>query len=129
MSNNAELLPQFNMIQSRSLIVAGGESLLIIIGAFFSTKQFLQSYLYGYIFWMGLTLGCLGILLLHHLVSGGWGHLIQRIVESGARTLPFMALLFIPIPIGMKSLYPWSNHDVLEANPVVYKKIGYLNIP
>src|SRR6185436_709902 len=36
-------------------------------------ERFMQSYLLGYLLWLGLTLGCLGILLLHHLVSGAWG--------------------------------------------------------
>ena len=129
MNHNEELLPQFNRLQRRSLIVGGAAAFLLLVGLMISTKQFFQSYLYGYIFWMGLTLGCLGILLLHHLVSGAWGHLIQRIVEAGARTLPFMAILFVPILVGMKDLYPWTHPEMLEANHVVQSKAAYLNVP
>ena len=41
-------------------------------------------------FWNGLTLGCLGIYLLHNVVGGNWGVVIRRFVESGIRTLPLI---------------------------------------
>ena len=126
---NEHLLSRFNGIQQRALIAGAVAILALIIGWFISSRQFFQSYLFAYIFWMGLTLGCLGVLLLHHLVSGAWGHLIQRMTESGARTLPIMALLFIPIFFGMHELFPWTRPEVVEANHVIQKKIGFLNVP
>ena len=129
MSMNEHLLSRFNGIQQRALIAGAVAILALIIGWFISSRQFFQSYLFAYIFWMGLTLGCLGVLLLHHLVSGAWGHLIQRMTESGARTLPIMALLFIPIFFGMHELFPWTRPEVVEANHVIQKKIGFLNVP
>ncbi len=77
---------------------------------------------------MLFALGCLGVLLLHHLVSGAWGHVIQRMAESGARTLPFMALLFIPVLLGLHDLFPWSRPEVVQASHVLEKKTGYLNV-
>ncbi|MDL1892796.1 hypothetical protein FBQ87_07895 [Sphingobacteriales bacterium CHB3] len=127
MNTNEELLPQFNLFRQRAMMVGVVGVAALAAGALMSEADFFQSYLYGYLFWMGLTLGCLGILILHHLVSGSWGHVVQRYVESGARTLPYMALLFIPIIIGMNQLYPWTNHEGLEH--VVEKKLGYLNVP
>jgi hypothetical protein len=127
MKHNESLLPQFDKIQRRAMIVGGVGIVLLAAGAMISEADFFQASLYGYLFWMGLTLGCLGILILHHLVSGTWGHVVQRYVESGARTLPFMALLFVPIALGLNHLYPWTSHEHLEH--VVEKKVGYLNAP
>lgn len=127
MKQNEFLLQQFNKIQQRALLVGAAAIVLLGAGAFISRTDFYHSYLYGYLFWMGLTLGCLGILVLHHLVSGSWGHVVQRYVESGARTLPLMALLFIPIIIGMKELYPWTDHETAMANHAIESKLGYLN--
>ena len=129
MNSHEELLPQFNRLQKRSLVAGAAGIAALLAGLAVSSTQFFQSYLYGYMFWMELTLGCLGILLLHHLVSGGWGHLVQRMAESGARTLPFMALLFVPILLGLYDLYPWTNHEIVEANHAVHEKSTYLNIP
>lgn len=127
MNQNETILPALHRIQQRALFAGLLGVLLLAVGAWMSQPDFYQSYLYGYMFWMSLTLGCLGILILHHLVSGSWGHVVQRYVESGARTLPAMALLFLPIVIGMYQLYPWTSHEHLEH--VVEEKLGYLNVP
>jgi len=106
---------------------AVGAVALVISGLVWG-EHFYRSYLYGYLVWIMLTLGCLAILLLHHLVSGAWGHIIQRMAESGARTLWVMAVLFIPVLIGMRDLYPWTDSAVVEASHVLHEKAGYLNI-
>lgn len=129
MKHDAALTPPFEAVQQRALMVAIGGIVLLAVGAVVAQAEFFQSYLYAYVFWMALTLGCLGILILHHLVSGSWGHIVQRYAESAARTLPYMAVLFVPILLGMHHLYPWSNHEVAAANHVVEKKLGYLNVP
>lgn len=127
MNHNEHLQPQFNKLQQRAMVAGGVGVVLLAFGAALWRAEFFQAYLYGYLFWMGLTLGCLGILLLHHLVSGSWGHVVQRYLESGVRTLPLMAVLFIPVLLGMKDLYPWTSHEHLEH--AVTEKAAYLNVP
>jgi hypothetical protein len=129
MTRSNEFSSEFSRFQLRSLLAGVVGAALLAVGAIVSTREFYQAYLYGYIVWMGLTLGCLGVLILHHLVSGSWGHLIQRVVEAGARTLPVMAVLFLPILFGLHELYPWTNREAVEASHVIAKKLGYLNIP
>ncbi len=121
------LRPQFDRIEQRAFILGVVGGLALIAGALVSTHQFFQSYLYGDILWLGLTIGCLGILILHHLVSGHWGNLIQRIVESGARNTLLMGVLFIPVIVGMEHLYPWTNTAHVEGSHVLHAKSGYLN--
>jgi hypothetical protein len=120
---------RFDWLQTRALVIGGIGMLLLIMGALTSTQQFYQSYLFGFLFWMLFALGCLGVLLLHHLVSGAWGHVIQRMMEAGARTLPFMAVLFIPILFGLQSLFPWSRPEAVAASHLLHKKVAYLNVP
>ncbi len=127
MNDTDTLMPRFTRVQQQAKIVGIGGVILMTAGAVFARADFFQSYLFGYLFWMWLTLGCLGILLLHHLVSGSWGHVVQRYLESGVRTLPLMAVLFIPVLLGMKDLYPWTSHEHLEH--AVTEKVGYLNVP
>ena len=59
--------------------------------------------------WLGVTLGCLAILMLQHVTGGVWGTVIRRQLEAGTRTLPLMAVLFIPIFSGMPHLYVWAR--------------------
>jgi len=94
-----------------------------IAGAFINSRQFFISYLFGYLFWLGLALGCLGVAMVHHLTGGRWGFVIRRFLESGFRTLPLMMLLFVPLVFGMRVLYPWTT------NPPAGQKAHYLNIP
>ena len=70
-------------------------------------NNFFDSYLFAYVYWIAISLGCLAILMLHHLTGGWWGLPLRRILEAGSRTLPFMAVMFIPILIGMSQAYPW----------------------
>ena len=121
--------PPLQWLQFRVLSIGAVGLLGLVIGAFSSTQQFYQSYLFGYLFWVLLALGCLGVLLLHHLVSGAWGHVIQRMMEAGARTLPAMALLFIPLLIGVQNLFPWSRSGDVAASEAIQKKVAYLNVP
>ena len=74
-------------------------------------------------------MGCLALLMLHHLVGGRWGFMIQRVLEAAIQTLPLMALLFIPLCFGLLDLYPWARTEVVAADPLLRQKAAYLNIP
>jgi len=67
----------------------------------------LQSYLFGFIFWITVTLGMFGLTLLIHSIRGSWGMSVIRLYEAGGGPASFvtMAILFIPLAIGMSSLY------------------------
>jgi caa(3)-type oxidase subunit IV len=67
--------------------------------------RFFQAYLIGYTFWLGLALGCLGLALIHVVTGGTWGLRTRQIFESGAATLPVLAVLFLPVLAGLPSLY------------------------
>jgi hypothetical protein len=102
---------------------------LCLLGAFFNPTQFLRSYLLAYLFWISLTLGCLAIVMLHHLIRSAWGALILRLMEAGARTLPLMAGAFVPVLIGLGSLYVWTRADVVAGDVLLQHKRPYLNVP
>jgi hypothetical protein len=98
-------------------------------GAFFAPAAFFRAYLFAYIFFAGLSLGCLAVVMLHHLTGGAWGIPIRRILESGTRTLPLMAILFLPIALGMKHLYSWSRPEEVARDALLQAKEAYLNVP
>src|SRR5690348_18026410 len=105
----------FDRYQSRALIVGGLFTILLIIGAFVTPNgydHFLRAYLAGFVLWTGASLGCMALLMVNHLSAGKWGLIIRRILESGAAQFPLMFLLFIPIALGMKHLFPWIPDSV-----------------
>jgi len=90
----------------------GGIALIIwAVGAYFNTEQALRSWLLGFIFWGGIGIGSLGVLMLQYLTGGAWGIVVRRFVEAGSRTLPVIFLLFIPLAIGVytHNIYEWTH--------------------
>jgi len=76
---------------------------------FHSNTQFFHSYLLAVVTWLGIALGSLALLMLHHLTGGVWGLVIRRLLEAATRTLPLMALLFLPLAVGLADIYPWAR--------------------
>jgi hypothetical protein len=112
----------------KPLFVIGMLLLLVsIVGGFFSPDDFFRSYLMAYLFWFGLTLGSMALVMLQYLTGGAWGVVIRRTLESATRTLPVLAILFLPIVFGMRSLYEWDNPALVRREPVLQHRSAYMN--
>ncbi len=103
-------------------------SLLCVAGALHEPERFLESYLVAVLFALSLALGALFWVMLHHLTGAGWSVVVRRVPEQLSRTLPWLALLFVPVILGVRSLYSWSaiGH---QADAVLQAKQTYLNLP
>lgn len=88
---------------------------------------FFRACLYGFEFWLGVSLGCVAILLLHYRMGGGWGVATRRIFEAGAMVLPLPALALIPVLLGLPYVYEWANAAAVAGDPVLQHKAAYLN--
>ena len=120
--------PDFARFRQRALIVGIIFLVIFAIGAFFDREQFFHSYIFGFTFWTGISVGSLALLMLQHLTGGGWGLVIRRVLEAATRTLPLIVLLFIPIVLGAHHIYPWTHEEELAQHPVVRGKSSYLNL-
>ncbi|MCW5980690.1 MAG: hypothetical protein KIT09_21600 [Bryobacteraceae bacterium] len=127
--NVAEPTPDLQRYQQRALLLGGVAIALCALGAIWSPQQFFQSYLIGYIFWLGVTLGCLSIAILHQLVGGQWGLAIRRLLESASRTLPLMVVLIVPLLFGLRRIYVWARHEAVASDHLLEHKTPYLNVP
>ena len=106
MNETDTLKPGLDRAQRWFLIVGLVALAACAYGAFANWTGFLRAYLMAYLMWLLVGLGSLAILMLHHMVGGRWGYVIRRTLEAGTRTIPLLALLFIPLAIGH------SNHHV-----------------
>ena len=115
-------------LQQRALVAGAIALVLSLVGAMKSPALFYQSYLMSFMLILGLTLGSLGLLMLQHLTSGQWGIIIRRSLESATRTLPLLAVFFLPIVFfGMKHLYAaWLDPDKLKEQPLSGLQQTYL---
>jgi hypothetical protein len=118
----------FDLLQRRGLYAAIGGLVIGGLGTFLQPAQFMPSWLIGFAFCTGLSLGCLALLMTQYMTSGYWGLVTRRIFEAGARLLPFCALLFIPIAVRASSLYLWARPDAVAADPVLLHKKLFLNL-
>src|ERR1700683_3346332 len=131
MNDLEKFQPQLDRMQWVALIVGGvflALCFLVSLVGLGTPLETFQAYLFSYIFWISIPLGCMAILMMHHLTGGWWGYPIRRLLEAGTRTFGVMALLFIPILLGMKHIYPWVNPPQEMLSDANYHfKLAYLS--
>ncbi|MEW6272684.1 MAG: hypothetical protein AB1689_25675 [Thermodesulfobacteriota bacterium] len=116
-------------VQRTGLMVGVAALVLSAIGWVVTPEQFYRSYLLGYLFWFGIALGSMAVLMIHHIAGGAWGAVIRRLLESSIGTIPILALFFLPIAFGMHHLYEWTHAAEVAHDPVLQAKAPYLNVP
>ena len=67
--------------------------------------------------------------MVYHLTGGAWGAVIRRVLEAATRTLPLLAMAALPLAFGLGHLYVWTDTAAVMADPVLAKKVAYLNVP
>src|SRR5579862_9968792 len=101
--------PIVKKMSQRSLLIGGIFAVAAVALAFTRPDEFYRAYLLGFMCWLGVALGSMAIVMIRHLTGGGWGTVIRRVLGAAMRTLPVLAVLFIPIIIGVLQHrnYPW----------------------
>jgi hypothetical protein len=118
--------PALARFQQRALLIGGIGLAASLIGAALNFDQFIHSWLIGFLFCLGLALGSMALLMLQHLSGGQWGLVSRRIFEAATRTLPIVALLFIPVLLRLPVLFEWARPEAVD-NAIIQAKAGYLN--
>ena len=114
--------------RSRALMAGGVGVVLCVIGFLLDPAHLYRSWLIAHQLFLGIALGSLALVMVQHLSGGAWG-VFRRIFEASSRTLPLLALLFLPILLGMTSLYTWTHEDHVQADEILQHKAPYLNTP
>lgn len=123
--NDAAQLPRFQRIAVICGIVGAAAC---IAGFFVNRHQFFVSYLWSYLFWLGLAMGCMCLTMIHSQTSGRWGDVTRRFQEAVFGTLPVMAVLFVPLFFGVQTLFPWARPAEVAADTVLQKRAVYMNL-
>ncbi len=122
-------VPALARLQQRALVVGAIGLLAGGVGALQNPDQFFRSWLIGFLFCLGLSLGPLALLMLQHMSGGQWGLVGRRIFEAASRNLPYVALVFVPLLFGLPRLYMWARPEVVQADHILQMKAAYLNVP
>ncbi len=89
--------------------------------------RFFPSYLVSFCYFLSLCLGGLFFVLIQHLTRAGWSVVVRRIAEVVASQVIVMAVLAVPIVLGLRELYAWADPAVIAEHPLLQKKVAYLN--
>ncbi len=127
MTSSDTYRPQLDRVQKQATLWGVVGLALCAVFFFRDRNQFFHSYLFAYVYWLAIPLGSMAILMLHHLTGGRWGYPLRRILEANTRTLGLMAVLFVPIWLGMSHLYPWTNPDEFPDDYLHHFKKVYLS--
>ncbi len=124
------------------LVAAGCVCVLISLGlCYFAAgtgeetvgiKVFSLSYLSSFVFCLSFCLGALFFVMVQHLVRASWSASIRRIAELLAFTIPWWALLFLPVMVLViftdePWIYPWNIGADQGLPAIVENKLQFLN--
>jgi len=115
----------------RNRIGAALLGLFLLLFAFAATERtdFFQSYLFGYLVWIQISLGSLCILLIFHMTGGAWGELSYPPIRAASKTFWILAILLIPVIAGLSRTHIWANPAEVAKNVHLQHKHLYLNVP
>lgn len=103
------------------VIVLAISTLALVAGLAIDRRSTLAAYLVAWIAVGAIPLGALGILMTSYLVRRAWTEGLHSVLLSATSVLPVVALLFLPILIGMKELYPAASEvHSLPAFKAIY---------
>jgi hypothetical protein len=106
--------------------------LLALAGLVLDPGDAAISWLFAFDFWMGLSLGSLILLGAFHTSHAKWPVVLRRVIEVMGSTVWLLPLLFIPVLLSMKHLFPWvapPSHLTPHELELLHHKAAYLNVP
>jgi len=95
----------------------------------YERHQFVFSWLFAFLYFFTILIGCLFWILLHHATDSGWGIVVRRVMENLACLVPWMALFFIPIVLFRYDLWQWLT-DIHKPDLAseLKDKLSYFNL-
>lgn len=128
MERTEQILPGINKLQLLGAVLGLGGLAAFVTGlSSKAAENPWQSYLFGFLVWMLLTIGFLGLTLLIHMTRGKWGYSFIRFIEAGSRMIVPMSILFIPILLFLPDIFPWAQPETVEQSKLLQHKAKVLN--
>ena len=92
-------------------------------------RWFLHSWLLNVTFYVSLSLGALWLVPILHLTRAGWAVAVRRLAEVMGANFGVLAVLFVPLLLGIDTLYEWADPLAVQNDPLLSHKAPYLNVP
>jgi hypothetical protein len=121
--------PAIERAQRIVVVVAVVGIVLSAVGFVVNPTQFFHSYLTAFLYCFGLSVGCLGFMMIHYLGGGRWGAAIGDVLRSGMSLFWVLAIMFVPIALAIPRLYIWSNPAAMASDPGFAHKAVWMSVP
>jgi len=130
MSADAHRIPRDHPLRKAPWIALGSGLVLIVLASLLGRGEpgrVVASYLVSFCYFLSLSLGGLFFVLWQFATRSGWSVVVRRVAENIMGVLPSFIVLFVPIALGMHSLYHWSHADAVARDAILTHKAPYLN--
>lgn len=129
-------------LAAKALTVGVAGLLATLAGAFIAGgKAVAFSYLTGFVFWFGIAIGALFLVMIHHVFDASWSTVLRRQFENWLACMPWLALLFLPLLasafLAPGTLWKWTDpafdlakvggEGTVGQDVLWFKKSGLLN--
>ncbi|MCX6835409.1 MAG: hypothetical protein NTW07_09810 [candidate division Zixibacteria bacterium] len=116
-------------VQNIALVV--GVLGLVVSGLAWFTDgaRFYHAWLTAFLYWLSLGLAGLFFTMLHYLTAARWSVVLRRISEGLMLQLPWLAVAFLPVLLGLHDLFHWSHEEAIASDHLLKWKSAYLNVP
>jgi hypothetical protein len=122
--NKKELPKKFSTI-GWILVLLG--ILLVVVSYLVNPMRASFNNVIALMFMTGISIGALVLVALEHLSGAVWSTPMRRVSEFLAASIPFVAVLGIPLLFNLHGLFSWTHTDVVKGDAVLQGKSPYLN--
>jgi hypothetical protein len=94
-------------------------------------RRALWAYHLAFVYWAGIAFAALILLLAFHATRARWPTVFRRVVETIPTSAVLFAVLFVPIAIFARRLFPWARPEELhgELAHLAHHRAPWLNVP
>lgn len=129
MIKSDHLIQQLQKARQLSLPIGIAGLLICIIGLSVDRTRFFASYIPNLLFFLGISLGTLPLISIHHLTCGDWGLTVRRTHEAISKVIPYMFAFILPLLFFVHDIYIWADPKVMAHDEILKHKQLYLNVP
>ena len=119
-------MANFSRVSAIAALLGVAGTVVCAVAWQLNSRTFFPGYLTAWLFWLGISLGCLVLLMIHSVTGGGWGETASTGFACGVAPLVLLAVLFVPVWFGLDQIYPWAQGDRMSTDEALCAKSEYL---